>query len=458
VAHALDVAIAVYVVICLSVMTLGGFDVGFFSATHLAKPILILILLVPTRAALGGHTWLTRRATDATAMVSQVWTSLPISTAVRDVIFTLLVTRLATYGVALVASIVLVPDAPRAFAVPLPWQKFAETFAVWDSGWYFDIASRGYTFNPDGQSSIAFFPLYPMLVKICAAPFGGSPAATWIAAIAVSWAAFFSALVALHQLTERLVGTRDAARRTVLYLAVFPFSIYFTRVYTESLFLLVTVLAVRAGLDGRWSRAGIFGGLAALTRPNGILIGIPLLILALTGRPSWRTLSHRLAPLALVPLALVGYSTYVYALSGSPLGWLEAQSHWGYSLSRLPHRHLISGLSAIEQEGLYAWLLRYDTATFDFFYVIVALIFLVLVPGIVRKFGWGLGLYVLASLLIPLSGNALVGIGRYASVLFPAFMLISTVGSPRVFEAVLLVSVTFRTLFLVLLIAWYPLH
>jgi hypothetical protein len=457
-ALALDAVIAVQALVILSVSTVGGFDLRFMSATHVAKPILLLILLVPTRAALGGHTWLTRRITDLGSRALEIWRALPIPNAVRDVVFTLVVTRVATFAVALVASILVVPNAPRSFSVPLPWQKFAETFAVWDSGWYFDIASRGYFSDPNGQSSIAFFPLYPLLVKIGSMLFGGSEAAIWLAAIAVSWMSFFFALVALHHLTERLVGTREAARRAVIYVAVFPFSLYFTRVYTEGLFLLLTVLSVSAAFDSRWLRAGTLGGLATLTRPNGILIGLPLLMLAFTGRPSVKTLGGRLAAVAPVPLALAAYSTYVYMLSGNPLGWLDAQRHWGYSLNRLPHRHLLSGLSAIEQEGIYAWLLRYDTAPFDFFYVTVALIFLALVPGIIRKFGLGLGLYVLVSLLIPLSGNALIGIGRYASVLFPAFMLAATVKSPRVFEAIVIVSITFRTLFLTLLIAWYPLH
>lgn len=456
VANALDAVIAAYGVTALSVVTLGGFDLGFVSATHAAKPILVLILLVPTRAALGCDTWVTMRAAAFATRVSRTWVSLSVPSAVQDVVVALIVTRVATWAIVFVTNILVVPKIQRPYSVPLPWEKFAETFAIWDSGWYFDIANRGYFFSPDGQSSIAFFPLYPVLVRLCAAPFGGSPSAIWIAAIAVSWIAFFSALVALHQLTERLVGTREAARRTVFYIAVFPFSIYFTRVHTEALFLLLTVLCVRAGFDSRWLRAGVLGGLAALTRPNGILIGVPLLMLAFAGRPSLGMLSRRLAALAPIPLALAGYSTYVYALSGNPLAWLDAQRHWGYSISRLPYRHLLSGLSAIEQEGIYAWLLRYDTAPFDFFYVTVALIFVTLVPAIVRRFGLGLGLYVLISLLIPLSGNALVGIGRYASVLFPAFMLASTVGSPRVFEAILIVSVAFRTFFLMLLVAWYP--
>jgi hypothetical protein len=457
-AGALDAVIAVYVLITVSVLTVGGFDLGIVSATNVAKPLLLLILLIPTRVAIGGDSWLTVRAAGLIAAVSRIMASVRVPTAVQDVVFALIVTRVATFAIALVANIVLVPNLPRPFSVPLPWQKFAETFAVWDSGWYFDIASRGYYFSPDAESSIAFFPLYPLLIKLCAAPFGGSAAATWVAAIAVSWTAFFGALLALHQLSERLTGSREAARRTVLYIAVFPFSIYYTRVYTEALFLLVTVLGVRAGFDGRWLRAGLFGALAAVTRPNGILIALPLFVMACQGRPSFGELCRRVAALTPIPLALASYSAYVYSLSGNPLAWLDAQRHWGYSLSRLPHRHLLSGLSALEEEGLYAWLLRYDTAPFDFFYVVVALVFLALVPGIIRKFGLGLGLYVLVSLLIPLSGNALVGIGRYASVLFPAFMLAGTVGSPRVFEAVLLVSAMFRTLFVTLLIAWYPLQ
>jgi Mannosyltransferase (PIG-V) len=457
-ASVLDTVILVYAAILLSVVMFGGFDLGFVSATHAAKPLLVLVLLVPTRLAVGGQTWLTARLAAPISVASRVWTSMPLPAAVQDAIFALVFTRAATFVIAFVANILLIPKLERPFSVPLPWPKLAETFAVWDSGWYFDIASRGYYFNPDGQSSVAFFPLYPLLVRLAASPFGDSPAAIWVAAIGVSGASFFGSLIALHQLSERLTGSREAARRTILYIAVFPFSIYFTRVYTEALFLLLTVLSVRAAHESRWLWAGIIGALATLTRPNGILIALPLLIMACGGRPSWRTFGRRIVALALIPTALTGYSAYVYSLSGNPLAWLTVQRHWRYSLGHMPHRHLLGSLSAIEEQGVYSWLLHSETAPLDFFYVLIALLFLALIPGVIRKFGLAAGVYVLVSLLIPLSGNVLVGVGRYASVLFPVFMFAGTIGSSRVCEAILLVSAMFRTLFLMLLVNWYPLH
>jgi hypothetical protein len=68
-----------------------------------------------------------------------------------------------------------------------------------------------------------------------------------------------------------------------------------------------------------------------------------------------------------------------------------------------------------------------------------------------------MGAYVLVSLLIPLSGSAFVGIGRYVSVLFPAFIVMGTISSARGHEAILVVSALFHAFFLALLVTWHPL-
>ena len=436
----------------------GGFDIGIISPTSGAKPILLLLLLVPLRLALGGASAL---ATPATAFVRSARArarSWPIPAAVQDALFALLITRVAALAAGFIANLLLLRERAKPFTAGVPWERFTETLTVFDSAWYIDIARRGYFFDPGGQSSIAFFPLYPLAIRLVSVPFGDAEAVVWTAGLAVSWLAFAAALVALHRLTHRLTGRREAARLTVLYITVFPFSFYFAHVYSESLFLLWTVLAVMAAQEGRWVRAGLFGALAAATRSNGIIIAVPLLLMAVSGRPPVSVAMRRLVALVPVPLAVAAYSGYVYTLTGDPLGWMAAQAHWGYSIGHMPYAHLLNTIGSIETQGFYAWLTSGETAPIDFSYTVVALLFLGLVPAVTRTFGLAFGAYVLVCLLIPLSGNVLVGIGRYASVLFPVFMLAGTVTSLRAQQAILVVSALLHALFLILFVAWLPLH
>ncbi|MGI8777095.1 MAG: mannosyltransferase family protein [Acidimicrobiales bacterium] len=49
---------------------------------------------------------------------------------------------------------------PRPHHVPgRPW---FEAWVHWDSEWYLQIANHGYSYKPGRQSSVAFFPLYPL--------------------------------------------------------------------------------------------------------------------------------------------------------------------------------------------------------------------------------------------------------------------------------------------------------
>jgi hypothetical protein len=160
----------------------------------------------------------------------------------------------------------------------------------------------------------------------------------------------------------------------------------------------------------------------------------------------------------LVPVVWAGYCLYVYRLAGSPLAWLAAQEHWNYALDRLPHRHLLRALAAIEEHGLYAELFRSGNAPIELLYTATALVFLAAVPFVWKRFGAPAACYMLLSLVIPLSGSKLEGIGRYASVLFPAFMLAGVVWSSRVFEAAVIVSCLLLSLCAVLFVGWHPLQ
>ena len=171
-AFVLDLLIATYALGLVVIFVTGGVDLGVVSLNEAAKPILILLIVIPLRATLGVDSWLVETARRSVQKQAPVWTMaldrIHISSAVADVTFALVTTRAATFFIAFVANLLYTPYSVRAFAMPFKREKLAQIFAAWDSGWYFDIASRGYYFNAHGQSSIAFFPLYPMLMRAVA--------------------------------------------------------------------------------------------------------------------------------------------------------------------------------------------------------------------------------------------------------------------------------------------------
>lgn len=425
-----------------------------------AKPILVLWILVPIRLALGPpasrREWSPARFGPVAAeSFRSLADRVPVS--VRDAVFAFAVTRLAIVAVGFLTNLLHTTTRVRPFAMDFERTKLAETFAAWDSGWYFDIAMRGYYHVQDGQSSVAFFPLYPLAMRALAWPFGASEAAVWSAGMAISSLALLCALVALHHLTERVFQDRDVARRTVLYVAVFPFSFFMTAVYPSSLFLLLVVTSVSAAHRSRWWLAGLAGGLATLTRPHGILIAIPLGLMALKGGRARDTV-RRLVALAPIPGALIAFSLYVHSVAGHPLAWLTSQGQWGFSLGHPPWEQVLGVLARVERYGPYDYFFTSESAAFRLFHGAAALFLLAMTPAVFKRLGAPLGLWVLVSLMVPLSGNALEGIGRYGAALFPIFMVLGTVRSPRVQEAVLVVWSLFLALFVGLFVTWQPIY
>jgi hypothetical protein len=459
VARLLDLAIGFYALLLVIVLLTGGFDLGWLSARQAAKPLLVLWLLVPSRLALHfvfAPIPMTRRVAAVTQAI-RAWAANRVSPAVIDVAFAFGVTRLAATSVGFLVNLLYPADRVRPFALPFESAKLAETFAAWDSGWYFDIATRGYYHSATGQSSTAFFPLYPMAMRLVAWPFGSSEAAVWAAGIAISHVSFLLGLFALHRLTTRLFQDREIARRTVLYFCVFPFSFFLTRVYPGGLFFLLTVLAVSCAYASRWGLAGAIGALAALTRPQGILISIPLLLMALKGAGK-RELLLRAAALSPIALAFIGFNLFVARLAGDTTTWLASESQWGFTLGHPPWEQLLALIAKVERYGLYDYFFTSQAAAYHLFHGVAALFLLATTPAVFVRLGVPLGTYVLLSVVVPLTGSGLEGIGRYGAVLFPVFMVLATVKSPRVHEALLIVWSLFLALFVGLFVTWRPIY
>ena len=458
----LDGVVAAYSAVVLLYLVAGGLELGFVSVRRFSKPFLLLIVLASVRASIPRSSWLPRLLAAAWRGTRRRLVALdartPWAAALFDALVAVLTVHIVPKATAFLSSLLVPPARPRPYSLPFESARFAETFAAWDSGWYFDIAQRGYYWNPTGQSSLAFFPLYPMLMRVIAWPFGGSDRALWTAGIVLSCSCLLVGLAVLHRLTARIFGDRETARRTVLYVAVFPFAYFFTQVYTESLFLVTSVSAVAAALSSRWGWAGAFGSLAALTRPNGVLVALPLGLLALAGRPRLGELARRAASLGLVPLGLGAFCAFCYRLSGDPLAWLHAQAHWGYTIGNRPWVELTRLLDGLERHGLYGYFFSDPLAPYYFLHGSVALAFVALTPSIFTRVAPALGAYVAVSLYLPLSGNALEGIGRYAATLFPAFMLLGRVTSRRAHEAILIGSALVLSLLASLFAGFYPIY
>jgi Mannosyltransferase (PIG-V) len=209
---------------------------------------------------------------------------------------------------------------------PLEQPGSLSYWAHWDGAWFSEIATGGYSeLDP---ASTAFFPLYPMLVRL-GMVFGGGPA-LWgvvISLVATPFALFF-----LYGIAEELYGLR-AARAATLALAFFPMAFFLNAVYSEALFLALSTGAVWAALVRRnLLLAGIFGAFAAATRNLGLILILPLFLEWLRSRREFG--ARGLAGIALVPTGFLAYAGFLWARYGSPLlSAREQGEHWGRELA-----------------------------------------------------------------------------------------------------------------------------
>jgi hypothetical protein len=425
--------------------------------------------------------------------------------AVRDTWRALWVSRLLVLcvGVAAVAAFGLgTPHNaydPPGLTGGFGWlgNALAAPVARWDSAWYLAIAHYGY--RPDlGVLTVgrqAYFPLYPLLMRGIA--WSGTPLI--VAGVFVSLCSFAVALYGIHRLTALELEARppargtdglDAARLAVLVTAFSPMAFFFSAVYTDALYMALSVGVFWCARNGRWAWAGVLGGLATATRSTGLMLLVPMLLIYLYGprtdrprpvlvRPGWRGLLPCYRPradllwLALVPAGVALYGAWLALSGGEALGPFHAEQGW-YRHFAGPYVGAWDGLVA-GWDGL-RQLLSFQThhiyfklvggsPTIAAWHNLMELAFLLLaIPalvGVSRRLPLAYAAYVLAAIALPLSypvrPQPLMSVPRYLVVLFPLSMWLGAwlAEHPRLRRPAFVVSVLLMSLFVAQFATWH---
>ncbi|MCH7604908.1 hypothetical protein IID24_02895 [Patescibacteria group bacterium] len=295
----------------------------------------------------------------------------------------------------------------------------------WDSFWYLDIAENGYSYKGEGQlANIVFFPLYPFLINIVASLVGGD---LGLAGWTVSSVFLFLALLYLYKLVREYHSDINPYL-PVLFLLIFPTAFFLNAVYTESLFLFLSLASFYYALQGRFFLAGIFGMFASITRATGVLLFIPL------AWEYWRQhelqvgafLRAKFLPLLMIPLGTIGFFLFHYLKFGDVFLFLRVESSWGRAFSFNKDHFTFLTNPAVSNFAL-------DLFFVSFF--IVAIIFAFL------KLRTSYGLYMISTFLVVVSTGTLMSIGRYILVLFPIYILAASIKNEYFRQAWILISI-----------------
>lgn len=314
---------------------------------------------------------------------------------------TFIATRLVLVIVALIVESTLPLGNPRpSFSSSPVLASLTGTDAVYLLG----IAADGYHASPihDAYRDWAFFPLYPIVARLVSTLTFGNIS---LAGVLVANGALLAAAWLLYRIGEPRFGHRSALL-AVVYLLIAPGAVAFGMAYSDSLFLLLALLAFGAAERGRWGLMGIAYGLATLTRLPGLLLAIPLLLIVLRaeGR-SWRAA----LPLLLGPLALGGFTVYLWERFGVWFAYLQAQGAWNNPATAVAGGGLPTGA-----EPLAAILI--GTLLFYTFLLVYARPDRLDLPSVA---------FMIVSLLTVVGSLRLLSVARYLAVVWPFSWLLA---------------------------------
>lgn len=312
----------------------------------------------------------------------------------------------------------------------------------YDAGWYLGIVRQGYSYVPGQQSSIAFFPAYPMGVRGLSELLGDRQVAGQLLSVLCG----LLAVVLFARWARRRLPRRSAVT-AVAVLLLYPYAFFlYGPMYADALFLLSAVGAFVL-LERRWYlAAGLVGAVATAGRPVGVAVAVGLVvrtleILAEERRaragdtdpgdgadaaaprtwPGWRDVLAALRDVRLrhvgvlaSGLGLAGWCAYLWLEFGNPLAFVEVESAPGWDQGVGPRTWFKIVYLGTVVKG------PHDVAALLTLQALACLCAVLLVRRVQRLFGWGYAAFTAVVLLIPIIGTKdFMGTGRYVLVAFP---------------------------------------
>ncbi len=294
---------------------------------------------------------------------------------------------------------------PQPFHGPL---ALFDGWFRWDTHWYLGIVRDGYTFSTEQQSSVAFFPLFPLLVKGLTG-FGLSVEWAGVVAVVLTGAA---AALALHAWFWRMQPAETASLAEWLFWFS-PFALFVIGcVYSDAIFVALVAGAFLALERRQVAAAVVLGFLACAARPVGLAVVFGLMVREVEVRRARHESPLWALALGLTGFGTVAYMVYLQHTFGDALAFVHAQAAWGQ-------------LTGIESLLKYQSLMRlhwwdWSLPLFDLALTIVLLSRL---GWVRRQLGLGYAVYTALILGIPLiTAHEFVGLGRYSLPAFPAFL------------------------------------
>ncbi len=291
-----------------------------------------------------------------------------------------------------------------------PWVR-------WDTTWYIKIAAQGYVLS---DSSTAFFPLYPFLIKLSAPLLGHNLAA---ASVIIASLAALAGFILLYKLVLDEQG-EQVARRAILYLGVFPTSFFLFAGYTEALFLALVLGAYLCVRKRKWELGCVLGALVALARPEGMLFILPLAVEFLLQYRRKEVSLVRGLNLLTVSAGAVAYPLMLAVQFGNVFAWLQAESAW--HRTTLPWDTLSIALNqALSAQDIITTIRSLPDP-------ILALLFIAFTVWSFLRLSLTLAIYMTTIVVLPLFSMTtylpflpLASMSRYVLVAFPAFILLA---------------------------------